>query len=100
MSNRPSWRTATTEGPPTSGRQTRPASAPAQPSCGREDDRSIRGIVGHSPVKGAEHARASPSAAERTTMFSEHQTLLKAQPRRRAIGLGPPLEAGLIRFSL
>jgi len=32
--------------------------------------------------------------------FPNTRPFLKAQPRRRAIGLGPPLEAGLIRFSL
>ncbi len=35
MSHTPSPRTATTDGPSTSGRHTRPASAPAVPSFGR-----------------------------------------------------------------
>ena len=34
MSKTPSALTAATDGPPTSGRQTRPASAPAKPSAG------------------------------------------------------------------
>ena len=41
MSNTPSARTATTDGPPSSGRHTRPTSVPAVASVGRVDLRSI-----------------------------------------------------------
>ena len=102
ISNTPLARIATTEGPATSGRQTRPASAPENPSAGNVSEAlsltapAMRTILAPSPDSATERqGHASLSAAgvfSSAGSWLRTSTITMAATASAAISSNPPVK--------